>query len=73
MSIGALFGFLDKLMSKLPIQGRVERWKNQIMAYEEEKKELLEGNCNVKKVKRLDYINSELERLDRLLRNKTTD
>ncbi len=66
-------GFLDKLLDKLPIQGRIERWKNQIDKYEKEKKELLRGQCDEKKSKRLDFINSELVRLNGLCKNKVAD
>ena len=58
------------LMDKLPIQGRVERWKNQIDKYEAEKKALLKGVCDDKKAARLEYINSELDRLNKLCKNK---
>jgi hypothetical protein len=66
-------GALDKLLSKLPIQGRVERWKNQIKAYEKEKQELLKGECDVKKTARLQFINSELIKLNELCRSKVSD
>lgn len=66
-------GFLDKLISKLPIQSRVERWKNQKAQLEEEKAELLRGQCDDKKSSRLIVINRKLDELDRLLENKATD
>ena len=65
--------FLGGLMNKLPIQNRVERWKNQIDIYEREKKSLLEGVCDAKKSKRLDFINAELVRLNGLCKNKVTE
>ena len=55
--------FLSGLMDKLPIAGRVERWKLLIDKYEKEKRELLKGRCDAKKSKRINYLNSELERL----------
>jgi hypothetical protein len=66
-------GFLDKIMDKLPIQSRVERWKNQIDQYEREKKLLLSGECDDKKSKRLLFIDTELVRLNGLCKNKAAD
>ena len=65
--------FLGGLMNKLPIQGRVERWKNQIKAYEKEKQELLRGECDAKKSARLQFINNELIKLNELCRSKVSD
>lgn len=66
----SLFGFLDKLIDKLPLQNRVERWKNQIDDYEKEKEMLLEGACDAKKAKRVEFIDRELTRLHQLCKNK---
>ena len=65
--------FLGGLMNKLPIQGRTERWKNQIVAYEKEKQELLKGECDAKKSMRLRFIDSELVRLNGLCRSKVSE
>lgn len=66
-------GFLDKLISKLPIQGRVERWKNSKAQLEAERAELLKGQCDSKKADRIVVINRKLDELVRLLENKAGD
>lgn len=65
------FGGLGALFSKIPIQGREERWRNQIDKLEKEKTELLKGECNVKKTKRVSSIDDELIKLYRLCKNNT--
>ena len=62
--------FLGGLMDKLPIQGRTERWKNRVDTLQKEKHELLKGEWTLKKGKRLTAIESELDELNRLLKNK---
>lgn len=63
-------GFLDKLMDKLPIQGRVERWKNELDNLRKEKQQLLKGEANDKTIKRMDFINRRSAELVQLLKNK---
>jgi len=70
---GTLAGGIGKLLDKLPIQGRRERWRNEVENLKKEKKQLLKGKANEKKVKRLDTINSRIEYLDQLLRNAEKD
>ena len=64
---------LDRVTSWLPISGRVERWKNQKAQLEQEKSELLKGQCNGKKADRVVAINHKLDELNRLLSNKASD
>jgi hypothetical protein len=66
-----LFSFLDKLIDKIPLQGRVERWKNEIDSLTREKEEILKGSADEKKAKRLDYINNRLIELNQLCKNKS--
>jgi hypothetical protein len=68
-----LFSFLDKLMDKLPIQGRIERMKNQLENLERERNELLQKTCGEKESKRMSYLIVRIAYLNQLLRNKTTD
>lgn len=65
-----MFSFLDKLIDKLPIQGRVERWKNEIDNLTREKKELLRGEPDAKKAIRVVVINRRLDELNQLCKNK---
>lgn len=70
---GQFFGGLGRLFDKLPIQGRRERWRNEVENLKKEKEQLLKGEANEKKVKRLDFINSRLEYVNQLLRNAEKD
>lgn len=64
-------GFLDKLLSVLPIQKRKERWKNEIENLTKEKAILLKGDCDAKKANRIDWINSRIANLQQLLKNSS--
>jgi len=63
--------FLDKIIDKLPIQGRVERWKNEIENLQKERKELIKSDCNDKTIRRIITIDKRIVYLMQLLRNKT--
>jgi len=65
-------GFLDKLLEKLPIQGRVERWKNELEKLTKEKSLLLLQKADIQKAKRMSYIESRIVELNQLLKNKAT-
>jgi hypothetical protein len=67
----SLFKFLGNLFEILPIQGRTERWKNEIDQLTKEKDSILKGDCSVKTTKRYNYIKSRIDELNRLLKNKT--
>ena len=62
--------FFGGLMDKLPIQGRVERWKNELENLSKEKQQLLKGEANDKTIKRMDFINRRSAELVQLLKNK---
>ena len=49
MGINAIFNFLDKLISKLPIQDRKERIKNRINDIDHQQKDLTSGEATPKK------------------------
>jgi hypothetical protein len=66
-------GFLDKLMGKLPIQQRIERWKNEIDNLTKEKNKLLLGECDEKKATRLEFIDTRIAYLLQLCKNKASD
>jgi len=65
--------FLGGLMNKLPIQNRVERWKNQIDKLERERDELLKQPSTDANSKRMSAINDELSRVWLLLKNKASE
>ena len=58
------------MLGKIPIQGRIERWKNSIDQLEKEKAQLLEGTWDAKKAARMCHIIGKLTELRRLLKNK---
>jgi len=62
-------GFLDKLINKLPIQDRKERWKNELENIRKERESLIKETWDVKKGKRLSWINGRIIELEQLLRN----
>ena len=62
-------GFLDKLLGKLPIQDRQERWRNQIENLKKEKNALLKTKPTPKKARRIVDIDKRIEYLTQLLRN----
>ena len=64
-------GFLDKLISKLPIQDRKERIKNRIKDLEREQKELTNGEATPKKTATYQRNKLELARLSDKLANLT--
>jgi hypothetical protein len=68
---GALAGGIGKLLDKLPIQGRVERWKNELETLQKEKNNLMKGACDEKKANRVLAIDKRCDYLMQLLRNNT--
>ena len=68
--------FFGGLMDKLPIQGRVERWKNEKDNLEQELRGLIILNLDItrkedrEKAKRIRWVNNRLVYLRRLLINK---
>jgi len=65
-------GFLDKLLSKLPIQDRKERWKNQIDNLNKEQKELLKGEPRLAKSKKYNDNKLAIDKLNQLLKNASS-
>lgn len=63
-------GFLDKLLEKLPIQGRVERWKNQLDEIEKELNQLENQSWTPEKGTRHNSLFNKRNRIQRLLRTK---
>ena len=64
--------FFGGLMDKLPIQGRTERWKNEIENLTKERDRILAGKCDEKKAARVIDINKRLVYLNQLLKNKAS-
>lgn len=70
---GTFFGGIGKLLDKIPLQGRVERWKNEFDNLTKEKATLLKGKCDEKKSERLDIVNARINYLTQLLRNYNSE
>ena len=66
-------GGLGALLPKIPIQGRKERWKNELEKLEKERLSLLKGECDEKKSKRYDDIVVRIAYLNQLLKNSNGD
>ena len=64
-------GFLDKLLSKLPIQDRWERIRNRLDRLKQEEKNLLKGKYNEKKAKRLNTVRNGMSKCIVLLQNRS--
>lgn len=69
--IGTFLGGIGALLAKLPIQGRKERWKNELDKLRKEKIELLRGQCDYKKSVRLNAVNARMSELSKLLENSS--
>jgi hypothetical protein len=67
--MGGWGGFLDKLLGKLPIQDRRERWKNQIDDLIKSKNKILDSEWNEKKALRVTKIDEKIEHLNQLIKN----
>jgi len=44
--VGGVISILDWLKDKIPIQNRVERWKNERDNLKREREQLLKGQCD---------------------------
>ena len=73
MGIGNWGSFLDKLISKLPIQNRVERWKNELDSLQKERTRLLDDKATDNSRKRVSDITARIDQLQQLLKNKAND
>ena len=65
--------FFGTLMDKLPIQGRKERWKNELDNLESEKAVLLSKTATMASAKRMLWIMNRISYLTQLLKNSASD
>lgn len=63
------FGGLGKLFDLLPIQGREERWRNELDNLKKEKRKLLASKADSKKASRLVVVIERIDYLTQLLKN----
>jgi len=70
---GTFFGGIGKLLDKVPIQGRKERWKNEVDNLTKERVKLIEGRCDEKKAAQVVAIDGRLTYLNQLLKNSASD
>lgn len=66
---GTFFGFLGELFNKLPIQGREERWRNELDNLNKERITLLSGSPDSKKAARYVEVEKKIVYLTQLLKN----
>ena len=68
-AIGSIFSILDKIVDKIPLQGRKEWLQNKIDKLETERNDILIHKADVSKAKRLAYVNSQLNFMRSRLQN----
>ena len=66
---GTFFGGIGKILDKLPIQGREERWRNELDNLNKERELLLAGKADSKKAARFVEIEKKIAYLAQLLKN----
>lgn len=68
--ITQIISILDWVKDKLPIQGRVERWRNELEQLNEEQKQLRKGKWTAQKADRYTACTKRMHYLGRLLKNR---
>lgn len=71
MGWGDFFGGIGKLLGKVPIQERKERWKNELESLTQERSSIIIGKCDEKKADRIIVIDKRIAYLNQLLKNST--
>ena len=64
-----IFDILNWAKDKLPIQNRIERWKNEIDKLERERANILVHKADVKSANRLTIIDGRIKYYNGLLKN----
>lgn len=67
--IAQFLGGIGFLLSKLPIQGRKERWRNQIEYLDKRRAYLLSSVCTEAKAREVIEINAKIDVLNQKLKN----
>ena len=70
MGWGALFNVVDRITGWLPVQSKVERWRNKLAKAKEERAKLLQGDADEKKTVQLLRVDATINELERLLANR---
>jgi hypothetical protein len=73
MGISAFLNGIGHLLGKIPLQGRIERLKNELEALQTERNALLHGEANEKKSARLCVIDKRLDVIRGVLKNSAQD
>lgn len=69
---GAFFGAIGKILGKVPIQDRKERWKNEMDKLTNERRELLRSACDEKSSNRLLVVDKRIDTIHQWLRNSSS-
>jgi len=65
----SILSILDWAKGKIPIQSRIERWKNELDNLSAERSELIKGAWNEKRAARLLLVDKRRDYLVQLLKN----
>lgn len=71
MGLDVFLNGIGHLFGKIPLQGRKERWKNEINKLKLEREDLLHGECTGKKADRMLVIIRRIDYLTGLLENSS--
>lgn len=71
MGWGEFFGGIGKILGKLPIQERKERWRNEIDNLKKEKNDLFLKKPTPKTARRMVAIDDRVNYLEQLCKNET--
>ena len=71
--LSSLLSILDWGKDKIPIQDRKERWKNEIENLIKERNNLLQGEADAKKAKRVTDIDKRIAYLNQLFKNASSN
>ena len=71
--INEILGIFNWVKDKLPIQDRKERWRNEYDMLKKERADILVYKADMRKARRLEYIDSRLLVLEQLFKNQTTN
>lgn len=70
---GTFFGAIGKIIDKLPLQGKLERWKNELDTLKKERTGILRRKSTPESQKRLIVVVERIEYLNQCIRNAAND
>ncbi len=73
MGIMTILSAIGKIIEAVPMQGRIERYKNQLENLKKERMELLTKGATKESTKRLSDVMVKIEKLNQTLKNYAKD